>query len=76
LGKNKHFPRSVNDIFDSSVTGFRARFGNLMTFTVDENTQLTLVQEVGVDVLEMDTVFTKDGVPVIWHDVGVIRDIF
>ncbi|KEQ72808.1 glycerophosphoryl diester phosphodiesterase [Aureobasidium namibiae CBS 147.97] len=24
--------------------------------------------EVGVDVLEMDTVFTKDGVPVIWHD--------
>ncbi|KAH0278063.1 WD40 repeat-like protein, partial [Aureobasidium melanogenum] len=24
--------------------------------------------EVGVDVLEMDTVFTKDGIPVIWHD--------
>ncbi|KAI5231816.1 hypothetical protein AUEXF2481DRAFT_5715 [Aureobasidium subglaciale EXF-2481] len=24
--------------------------------------------EVGVDVLEMDTVFTSDGVPVIWHD--------
>ncbi|KAG9851312.1 putative glycerophosphodiester phosphodiesterase, partial [Aureobasidium melanogenum] len=24
--------------------------------------------EIGVDVLEMDTVFTKDGVPVIWHD--------
>jgi glycerophosphoryl diester phosphodiesterase len=47
-----------------------------MTFTVDENTQLTLVQEVGVDVLEMDTVFTKDGVPVIWHDVGIIQNIF
>ena len=30
--------------------------------------RLTIVQEVGVDVLEMDTVFTKDGVPVIWHD--------
>ncbi|KAG9662766.1 putative glycerophosphodiester phosphodiesterase, partial [Aureobasidium melanogenum] len=24
--------------------------------------------EIGADVLEMDTVFTKDGVPVIWHD--------
>ncbi|KAK9372288.1 PLC-like phosphodiesterase [Lipomyces chichibuensis] len=24
--------------------------------------------EIGVDVLEMDTVFTKDGIPVIWHD--------
>lgn len=24
--------------------------------------------EVGADTLEMDTVFTKDGVPVIWHD--------
>ncbi|THZ23568.1 glycerophosphoryl diester phosphodiesterase [Aureobasidium pullulans] len=24
--------------------------------------------EVGVDVLEMDTVFTSDGVPVVWHD--------
>ena len=30
--------------------------------------RLTISQEVGVDVLEMDTVFTKDGVPVIWHD--------
>lgn len=26
-------------------------------------------KEVGSDVLEMDTVFTSDGVPVIWHDV-------
>ncbi|KAK9365631.1 PLC-like phosphodiesterase [Lipomyces kononenkoae] len=24
--------------------------------------------EIGVDILEMDTVFTKDGIPVIWHD--------
>ncbi|KAF8053745.1 glycerophosphoryl diester phosphodiesterase [Lyophyllum atratum] len=24
--------------------------------------------EIGAEVLEMDTVFTKDGVPVIWHD--------
>ncbi|KAK9241863.1 PLC-like phosphodiesterase [Lipomyces tetrasporus] len=24
--------------------------------------------ELGVDVLEMDTVFTKDGIPIIWHD--------
>jgi glycerophosphoryl diester phosphodiesterase len=24
--------------------------------------------EVGVDTLEIDTVFTKNGVPVIWHD--------
>ncbi|KAA8913038.1 glycerophosphoryl diester phosphodiesterase [Sphaerosporella brunnea] len=24
--------------------------------------------EIGADVLEMDTLFTKDGVPVIWHD--------
>ncbi|OJD32880.1 glycerophosphoryl diester phosphodiesterase [Diplodia corticola] len=24
--------------------------------------------EIGADTLEMDTVFTKDGVPVIWHD--------
>lgn len=24
--------------------------------------------ELGVDYLEMDTLFTKDGVPVIWHD--------
>lgn len=29
-----------------------------------------LLQEIGVDTLEMDTVFTKDGVPVVWHDVG------
>lgn len=27
-------------------------------------------QEVGIDVLEMDVVFTKDGVPVVWHDVS------
>lgn len=27
-------------------------------------------QEIGVDALEMDTVFTKDGIPVIWHDVS------
>lgn len=32
--------------------------------------RLTSRQEVGVDVLEMDTVFTSDGVPVIWHDVS------
>jgi glycerophosphoryl diester phosphodiesterase len=37
------------------------------------NTQLTIIQEVGVDVLEMDTVFTKDGVPVIWHDVRLTQ---
>ncbi|KAJ9305553.1 hypothetical protein DTO217A2_4952 [Paecilomyces variotii] len=24
--------------------------------------------EVGIDVLEMDVVFTKDGIPVVWHD--------
>ncbi|KAI5799998.1 glycerophosphoryl diester phosphodiesterase [Geopyxis carbonaria] len=24
--------------------------------------------DIGADVLEMDTVFTKDGIPVIWHD--------
>jgi hypothetical protein len=47
-----------------------------MIFTVYENVQLTPVQEVGVDVLEMDTVFTKDGVPVIWHDVSIIKHIF
>jgi glycerophosphoryl diester phosphodiesterase len=34
---------------------------------------LTIIQEVGVDVLEMDTVFTKDGIPVIWHDVRLIQ---
>ena len=27
-------------------------------------------QEVGIDVLEMDVVFTKDGIPVVWHDVS------
>ena len=28
--------------------------------------------EVGVDTLEMDTVFTQDGVPVIWHDHQIV----
>ena len=28
-------------------------------------------QEAGVFTLEMDTVFTKDGVPVIWHDASI-----
>lgn len=28
-------------------------------------------QEMGVSILEMDAVFTKDGVPVVWHDVSV-----
>lgn len=28
-------------------------------------------QEIGSDVLEMDLVFTADGVPVIWHDVSI-----
>ncbi|CUS09376.1 unnamed protein product, partial [Tuber aestivum] len=30
--------------------------------------------EIGVDVLEMDTVFTKDGIPVIWHDHRIQND--
>ena len=34
---------------------------------------LTISQEIGADVLEMDTVFTKDGVPVIWHDVSLLN---
>jgi glycerophosphoryl diester phosphodiesterase len=36
---------------------------------------LTMSQEIGVDVLEMDTVFTKDGVPVIWHDVSLFQHL-
>lgn len=27
-------------------------------------------QEIGADTLEMDTVFTSEGIPVIWHDVS------
>ena len=52
------------------MTGIRTRLGKLLLNTVDGNRKLTVAQEVGVDVLEMDTVFTKDGIPVIWHDVS------
>ncbi|RPA79274.1 glycerophosphoryl diester phosphodiesterase [Ascobolus immersus RN42] len=29
--------------------------------------------EIGVDVLEMDMVFTKDGVPVVWHEHSILE---
>jgi hypothetical protein len=54
------------------MEGIRTRFGDSIILPNLENSQLTIFQEVGVDVLEMDTVFTKDGVPVIWHDVRII----
>jgi glycerophosphoryl diester phosphodiesterase len=53
--------------------GICTRPGNPVIYTWIGNTMLTIIQEVGVDVLEMDTVFTKDGIPVIWHDVRLIQ---
>lgn len=44
-----------------------------MISTQIKDKKLTVAQEIGVDVLEMDTVFTKDGFPVIWHDVSLIH---
>lgn len=35
------------------------------------HTKSNLWQELGVDTLEMDLLFTKDKVPIIWHDVSV-----
>ena len=57
------------------VTGICTRSGIPAISTLNENVELTIAQEVGVDVLEMDTVFTKDGVPVIWHDVSLFQQI-
>jgi glycerophosphoryl diester phosphodiesterase len=48
--------------------GIRTRLGKCSYMLEVMDPRLTIIQEVGVDVLEMDTVFTKDGVPVIWHD--------
>lgn len=44
-----------------------------MISTRSKDKKLTVAQEIGVDVLEMDTVLPKDGVPVIWHDVSLIH---
>lgn len=58
------------------MIGIRTRLGILIISTQNENTKLTSTQEIGVDVLEMDTVFTKDGVPVIWHDVSLLHQSY
>lgn len=47
--------------------GFCLRNGGFDTGS-NAYAQANSIQEIGSDVLEMDTVFTEDGVPVIWHD--------
>jgi glycerophosphoryl diester phosphodiesterase len=60
------FPYPYNDLHGRiEVQGHR---GGIGVRSEESLWAFAYAMEVGVDNLEMDTVFTQDGIPVIWHD--------
>jgi len=66
LGVNG-FPIATGDM-RGKVIGVQAHRGGLGLRPESTLFAFGYALEIGSNVLEMDTVFTKDGIPVIWHD--------
>ncbi|KAI5812030.1 glycerophosphoryl diester phosphodiesterase [Pyronema omphalodes] len=60
--------RGDNESRGGKVVGVQAHRGGLGLCPESTLPAFAYALEIGSNVLEMDTVFTKDGVPVIWHD--------
>ena len=60
------FPIPFNDL--KGRLEVQAHRGGLGLRSEESLWAFAYAMEVGVDTLEMDTVFTQDGIPVIWHD--------
>lgn len=66
VGNAAAYPIPHNDLHGRvEVQGHR---GGLGLRNEESLWAFAYAMEIGVDTLEMDTVFTKDGIPVIWHD--------
>ncbi|RPB05075.1 glycerophosphoryl diester phosphodiesterase [Choiromyces venosus 120613-1] len=69
----KAYPIAIGDLY-GEARGVQAHRGGLGMRPESTLFAFGYALEIGVDVLEMDTVFTKDGIPVIWHDHRIQSD--